>query len=131
MILSAAAFCLAQNIFFEARGEDLAGKAAVGVVTLNRVESKYYPDNVCDVVFQRKQFSWTHDGKSDNPEEYNTHFDREAWIVSKDVAIALLSGEVEEDLDGALWYHADYVNPYWASSYNQVAVIGKHVFYNK
>ena len=58
-------FCLAQNIYFEAGIESVAGKAAVARVTINRKASKKFPKTICDVVWQRKQFSWTHDGKSD------------------------------------------------------------------
>ncbi len=61
-------FCLAQNIYFEASVEHRVGKSAVAHVTLNRVDSPRYPDSVCEVVWQDRQFSWTQDGKSDrNP----------------------------------------------------------------
>jgi hypothetical protein len=58
-------FCMVQNVYHEARGEDALGQAAVAHVTLNRVRSPAYPDTVCGVVWQQGQFSWTEDGKSD------------------------------------------------------------------
>jgi spore germination cell wall hydrolase CwlJ-like protein len=126
-----AAMCLALNMFFEARNEDNFGMYAVGVVTMNRVLSDKYPDNVCDVVWQRKQFSWTHDGKSDKPEKYNTHFDKEAWKRAQILATIVLADEQYEPLSGVTMYHADYVQPYWTSSYQEVATIGSHIFYKE
>jgi spore germination cell wall hydrolase CwlJ-like protein len=49
--------CLVENVYFEARGEDVLGQAAVAYVTLNRVRSPDYPDTICDVVWQKGQFS--------------------------------------------------------------------------
>jgi len=51
--------CLAMNIYHEGRGEEMRGQAAIAAVTMNRVRSARYPDTVCAVVWQRKQFSWT------------------------------------------------------------------------
>ena len=65
-----AATCLAALIFFEARGESLEGQIAVGEVAINRVESPRWPNDICAVVMQKKQFSYTHDGLSDNPERH-------------------------------------------------------------
>ena len=72
--------CLAQNIYFEARGERQAGQLAVGLVTMNRVNSKRFPNTVCKVVWQKRQFSWTHDGKSDRPT------DMKAWKLAQKIA---------------------------------------------
>jgi spore germination cell wall hydrolase CwlJ-like protein len=73
-----AAMCLALNMFFEARNESLIGQVMVAEVTLNRVANARFPDTVCEVVWQDRQFSWTHDGKTDNPNKL-PHVDREAW----------------------------------------------------
>jgi hypothetical protein len=61
--------CLARNIYFEARGEPVAGQFAVAEVTMNRKASRLFPRTVCEVVYQktwdpiRKRevaaFSWT------------------------------------------------------------------------
>jgi len=59
--------CLAKNIYFEARGENIKGQLAVGLVTINRMKDERWPDDVCGVVYQNKQFSWYWDGKSDEP----------------------------------------------------------------
>ena len=44
--------CLADNMYFEARNQGTAGIIAVSNVVLNRVKSKLYPNNICEVVSQ-------------------------------------------------------------------------------
>lgn len=125
--------CLAANVYHEARDQGREGMLAVAFVTLNRVESEYWPDSVCEVVYEghtrrdrRCQFSWTCDGKSDEPRE------RAAWYASLDIAREVLSGEVSDDIThNAVFYHANYVSPSWSKSARKVrvAVVGDHIFY--
>ena len=68
-MLTVAAACLSLNIYFEARNQSIKGMALVAEVTINRVRHPDWPSRVCEVVWQNKQFSWTHDGKSDEPKE--------------------------------------------------------------
>ena len=118
--------CLAENIYHESRGEPVKGQRAVAQVTLNRVSSKYYPDDVCSVVYQRNkngcQFSWV----CDNAEiAYN-----EQWDMSRKIARDFLTGQDEYGkLKDVTFYHATRVNPYWAKTKRFVAVIGRHMFY--
>jgi len=118
-------YCLAQNIYFEARSESLAGKYAVADVVLNRVSSSKYPSTICSVITERHQFSWYWDGKSDLPRTASP-----AWIDSVNVARGIL---VEEKFlgitEGATHYHATYVYPSWASKLRKVGRIGNHIFY--
>lgn len=123
-MLSTAIVCLALNVYHEARGESIKGQEAVAQVTLNRVESHRYPDNICDVVEQRKQFSWTHDSVPDWPK------DKEAWETALRVAQRASEGVYSVDLDGSLHYHAKRVRPHWARGKKPVATIGNHIFYN-
>jgi len=117
--------CLALNIYFESRGESAQGQMAVAHVTLNRVRSSRFPNSICDVVYQPRQFSWTHDGKSDQPKN------KRAWKRAKYIArIAQQWHAVGEDFsEGALYFHADYVQPYWADIFEQTIQIGRHIFY--
>lgn len=119
--------CLALNIYHEARGEPEEGQIAVAHVTLNRVESPRFPNNICSVVWQSGQFSWTQDGRSDIPR------DRAAWVRSQELAdIALDWHDMGEDFShGATFYHANYVNPFWASIFDHVVTIGVHIFYSR
>ena len=121
-------YCLAVNIYFEARSESTAGMMAVGLVTMNRTASNKYPDTICKVVWQRKQFSWTHDGQSDTPQN------RLSWKKSVKIAELVMNEYRTKDYDftsGALWYHADYVRPYWSAKSKPSTTIGAHIFYAK
>lgn len=123
--ISTALLCLALNVYWEARNQSIAGQVAVAQVTMNRVASPDYPDDVCEVVYQHQQFSWYWDGKPDKPLEHA------AWESAIDVAGAVMHGSIHKDLIGVTHYHAVYVQPYWASAYNMVVQIDDHVFYTK
>jgi spore germination cell wall hydrolase CwlJ-like protein len=114
--------CLARNIYFEARGEPLAGQYAVAEVTMNRVALAPQPRTVCSVVYQKSAFSWTDLAALPEP-------DGEAWERAQQVAEAVYYGRHEPRLEGALFYHADYVKPEWAKEKRRVARIGSHIFY--
>ena len=123
-------FCLAQNIYHEARGEPMEGKLAVGHVVLNRMADKRYPGLACSVIRQggekrrhRCQFSWWCDGRSDQAR------DRTAWQESLVLAYLIKAGVTPDPTGGALWYHATYVEPSWAKRLNRHVQIGKHIFY--
>ncbi len=117
---------LARNIYHEARGESWDGMLAVGVVTLNRVNSPKYPDTIEEVVKEYKQFSWFWDGMSDRVR------DRVAWKKAKAAAAEVMLNPdlpLAKELERVTHYHADYVSPYWAGVKTEVATIGRHVFY--
>lgn len=123
-------YCLQQNIYFEARNQSELGKRAVAWVTLNRVDSPQYPNTICEVVWQKKQFSWTHDGKSDTPSD--NVIEQRAWKRAGEVMESVLfkyySGS-DKLVGDAVKFHADYVEPRWAAHYEKVATIGDHIFY--
>lgn len=113
--------CLAIAIYFEARGEPYMGQRAVANVVINRVEDHRYPDTVCGVVFEKKAFSFTHDGKSDKMKN------KKAKVKAMELSKLTLEG----DLLGitSTHYHATYVSPFWAKHYKFDGKIGVHVFY--
>jgi len=116
--------CLSRNIYFEAGNQSSIGKLAVGLVVMNRVASKKYPDTICGVVNQRSQFSWVDDGKSDVPKNDN------AWKVSQNLSRDILEGKANFiNFDDVMHYHADYVSPSWSKRMQQVAQIDQHIFY--
>ncbi|MGF1639850.1 MAG: cell wall hydrolase [Rhodospirillales bacterium] len=124
--------CLALNIYHEARSEPALGQFAVAAVTLNRVAAAAFPDSICAVVQQggedrlhRCQFSWWCDGKSDTPTN------ERAWAKARFVAYTVLFFDPPDPTHGALWYHADYVDPHWASAFTRMAKIGRHIFYRQ
>ena len=113
--------CLAENIYHEARGESIKGQKAVANVTINRMKSKKFPNDICGVVFQKKQFSWTNSGKKkiDNHDEYE-----------KIKKLATQIYESKESIVGnAMYYHTDKVRLVWTKNLKKVANIGSHIFY--
>jgi spore germination cell wall hydrolase CwlJ-like protein len=132
-------YCMAQNIYFEAGNQPLAGKIAVAQVVLNRLEHPNYPTTMCDVIYQAKwkenwlgnlvpirhqcQFSWFCDGKSDDP------VDSPTWMNSLKVAADVVQGKYGDITEGSTHYHSIYVHPYWADSLNETVVINEHIFY--
>lgn len=132
-------YCLAQNIYFEAANQPLAGRIAVAQVVLNRVNDSQFPDTICNVVYQAKlginwkgkeypvrnmcQFSWFCDGKSDEPTDSIT------WMDSIRVADSVLWEQSIDLTEGALWYHNDKVDPYWNDYLTQTIIINNHIFY--
>ena len=123
-------YCLQQNVFFEARNQSIKGQVAVAWVTLNRVKNSNFPDTICEVVWQNKQFSWTHDGKSDEPAK--TTVARRAWedagLIADIVLFEWLKGSTGP-VGGATFYHATYVLPDWASEKKFTTVVDDHIFY--
>lgn len=114
--------CLAAGIYFESKGEPVAGQLAVGQVISNRVASPRFPDSYCGVLKQAGQFSfvrgghWPHVNRGSN-----------AWQTA--VAVAkIVDGDLKDSLAAnALYFHARRVHPGWHRT--QVASIGNHVFF--
>lgn len=118
--------CLAQNIYFESRGESKLGQEAVAWVTLNRVMDPDRPNSICKVVWQSGQFSWTQDGYGNTPAA------GEAWNQAKEVA-ADITARWDPDLDptqGSVMFHGSSVEPDWHDNFNRVVRIDSHIFYN-
>lgn len=115
--------CLAKNMYFEARGESEIGQIAVANVTLNRTEHPQFPDGVCDVVHQRKQFSWTARKKNKKPTDKKVYND--IYFIAQSV----YHKQIGDVTDGALYYHTKRVKPYWSKEMTRVAMIDQHIFY--
>ena len=147
------AMCMALNIYYESRSDNLAGQYAVADVVLNRMHDDRYPNTVCEVTQQgptkeswktkqdpelpdeervfnpirhKCQFSWYCDGKSDDPK------DETGWVQAQYVAGAILYSDKYRGItEGATHYHATYVKPRWANDrgMNHIGRIGAHIFY--
>ena len=121
--------CLTAAVYYEAANEPLNGQRAVAQVVLNRVRHPAFPDSICDVVFEGAtratgcQFTFTCDGSLMRAPTAH------GWRRAQGVAIAALSGYVEQSVGHATHYHADYVMPYWASRLVKLHAIGAHIFY--
>ncbi|CAG1015539.1 MAG: cell wall hydrolase [Rhizobiaceae bacterium] len=122
--------CLATAIYFEARGENTRGQAAVAQVILNRVRNPTYPGTICGVVYQNDnwrnacQFSFACDGIKDritSPAHYR---------LAQDIALAVTAGKIFiSDVGSSTHYHATYVSPRWSRTMEKMKKIGLHIFY--
>jgi hypothetical protein len=121
--------CLAQAVYFEARGESARGQQAVATVIMNRVKNPNFPKTVCGVVYQGSarrhgcQFSFACDGQAERVVE------RSAWGRARTVAARTLSGAVLRDVGSATHFHTTDVAPGWGSKMLRTAQVGLHVFY--
>ncbi len=121
--------CLTAAVYYEARSQTDDGQRAVAQVVVNRVRDPAFPSSVCGVVYQGShratgcQFSFTCDGSLYRP------LQPAAWNHAHAVAISALSGSVYAPVGSAVFYHADYVNPWWAGSMSRIVQIGAHIFY--
>lgn len=115
--------CLAAVIYFEARSEPLDAQANVAGVVLERVISSRYPDSVCEVALQRKQFSAFNNGVPQVKEI-------DAWKTSLMVArMTLDDPDGVVAIRGATHYHTSSVKPYWSDHYAYLGQSGDHLFY--
>lgn len=119
--------CLAKNVYYEARGEDVHGQLAVAQITLNRLEMGNWGNTICSVVFSKNQFSWTEDKTLRN----KALVEPEAWEVSMAVSKTALLGATLYDLRDAIYFHTTQVKPVWRKSMSKIKQIGAHIFYAK
>jgi spore germination cell wall hydrolase CwlJ-like protein len=121
--------CLAEAIYFESRGEPLAGQIAVAEVVLNRVDDRRFPNSVCGVTTQGAgsgrgcQFSYACDGRSDDMKSSAAR-DR-----SEKLASVMLAGRPRTVTEGATYFHTRSVRPSWARKMARTTSIGHHHFY--
>jgi spore germination cell wall hydrolase CwlJ-like protein len=122
--------CLAEAVYFEARGEAVRGQIAVAQVVMNRAFSGFYPNTVCGVVYQNKhrhfacQFTFACDNNADVIRE------PDMWERARKIAKAMLDGQIWlPEVDKSTHYHAYYVHPSWVSEMKRTYKFGVHTFY--
>jgi spore germination cell wall hydrolase CwlJ-like protein len=141
------AYCLAENIYYESRNEDIRGQFAVGSVTLNRVNDGRFPGTVCDVVKQANihrvtkkavcAFSWYCENDKKGKEIPVKNKDGtvnqrvvDQFQVASIVAIQLLGGNVEDNTQGATHFHNPFTSqPVWRLEMKRTMRVGNHDFY--
>jgi spore germination cell wall hydrolase CwlJ-like protein len=121
--------CLAEALYFEARGETVKGQFAVAEVIMNRVQSERFPGSLCGVIHQgtgkkyQCQFTYTCDGRAEVIAEPG------AFARVGKIARAIMDGQAPKLTDGATHYHTTAVRPKWSRVYTRTAQIGVHLFY--
>lgn len=111
--------CLADNVYYEARGEPIKGQMLVARVTLNRAK-EFHSGDICKAVYQKGQFSWTK-GKNMSM-TYKVDFGTYATAAKAAYAALWYHTPV-------YYYHATYVKPEWSYKKQVIAKVGKHIFY--
>lgn len=116
--------CLANNIYFEAKGESIKGQYAVASVTINRTRHKNFPSSICNVVKQKSQFTWV---SSNRNKIYNHKKYLEILDLAKQIYYA---EEYKDNTRGSLYFHEKTIEPpNWSSTKIKTTMIGNHVFY--
>ncbi len=122
--------CLAEAVYFEARGEAVRGQIAVAQVVMNRTFSGFYPNTVCGVVYQNKhrhyacQFTFACDNIADVVRE------PDMWDRARKIAKAMLDGQLWlPEVAKSTHYHAYWVHPSWVSEMKKMYKFGVHTFY--
>lgn len=113
--------CLADNIYHEARDQPMNGKIAVANVVMNRARSDQYPDTVCQVIHQRRQFSWVGSGEKIT--------DIVSYRKSYDIAENVYYGQYSDITKGSTYYHSRVINPSWVHELSKTVTISDHIFY--
>lgn len=116
--------CLAGAIYFESRGEPIAGQLAVGQVVVNRAASGRFPSDYCGVVYQKAQFSFVRGGKMPRIDRNSAAWGR-AMVIAKIAHEGLWDSAARD----ALFFHANYVKPSWSRTKIARATIDTHIFY--
>ena len=114
--------CLAGAIYFESKGETLAGQLAVGRVIVARAKSGRFPASYCGVVYQRSQFSFVQGRGMPAINKAGR-----AWTEAARIARIAHEGSWKSPVEGALFFHAARVSPNWRLT--RLARIDNHVFY--
>ncbi|CAB5220555.1 spore_SleB, spore cortex-lytic enzyme [uncultured Caudovirales phage] len=120
--------CLADNVYHEAGYETEQGRMAVAFVTLNRLQDPRFPKDICSVVKQKTnytcQFTWFCEHKVTDRQKHQYELSREAALY-----VYANYEKLKDITKGALYYHADYVNPKW--KLQKTVTIGRHIFYRE
>lgn len=141
------AYCLAENIYYEARSEDIQGQFAVAFVTLNRANDPRFPKTICDVVRQSTvssiskklvcAFSWYCENDKKGKEIPVKNKDGtinqrvvDQFQVASMVAISVLNGDVSDNTNGAThFYNPATARPGWANELKKTKSLGNHDFH--
>jgi N-acetylmuramoyl-L-alanine amidase len=114
--------CLAGAVYFESKGESLAGQLAVAEVVINRAKSGRFPSTLCGVVYQKSQFSFVRGGKMPAIDKGS-----KAWRNAVAIAHIAVNEHWDSPVKGSLFFHATYVSPGWRLT--RTGTVGNHVFY--
>ena len=113
--------CMERAIFFESHRSSRDGMIAVGSVVMNRVASNQFPDSVCGVVGQKRQFA---------PGIMTRKMNSRAMPDVREAAVAVLRGERHPMIGNAQFFHAA-THRFSYDNMHYVLVAGGNAFYEK
>ena len=128
-MFSAALMCVSLNVYHEARNEPIQGQYAVAFVTMNR--AKEYRQGVCEVVYKKRQFSWTNDAFNKDGSMKKSYLPRtgKKWDQARKIALEVMRGSKKDFTNRATYFYADYIKaPRWSASKEVVGKWGVHIF---
>jgi hypothetical protein len=124
--------CLAEAMYYEARGEGEDGQKAVAEVVFHRMNTGNYGHSICAVVYEGAdqavcQFSFACDGSREALKS------PEPWREAQALAARILTGEehLNNATGGAVNFHTASVQPGWSANYVRTVQIGNHIFYRR
>ncbi len=123
--------CMICNCFYETRGEPLEGKVAINLVALSRLNdienlrrTRYNHRNVCEVIYEPDQFSWTPKMGTSTIRTSTEPAAVKECVQSVDYITQF------SNIRGPLWFHAKSVFPKWSRRLNRVTAIDNHIFFS-
>lgn len=127
--------CAVRNLYYEGRGEGLIGQAYIVKTVLNRVRDTKHPHSICKVIYQNKQFSWTHQipkNKQQVPNKTISEKELLKQLGALSTVVILLDRVGIDFTQGSQFYHSVKVKPNWDySKLEKVQTVGNHVFYKR
>jgi len=125
--------CLAENMYYEARGEPIDGQIAVGAVTLNRLKTRQFSNTICGVVHYKKNnhcaFSWTCEEEKPEINEHKTF--AKIYKIAYTMYNDFKSGRKYDYTGGALYFHETSIMVQWEEEKQRILTIGSHTFYKE
>jgi hypothetical protein len=122
--------CLAEALYYEARGQGVLGQKAIAEVVIRRMHHAGFPHSICGVVHQGVgsscQFSFVCDGTMDRPRAAGE------WNHAVRLAARIISGAVPltNITEGAISFHAASLEADWPGM-EQTVTLGHNVFYRR
>lgn len=114
--------CMAKVVDHEAANQPREGQLAVAHVMINRVLSGKFPNSLCGVAYQPRQFSFIH--------SHRIREGSQRWETAQAIAREALSGLARDTSAGALFFHARYIAPNsFFRTRTRVAALEDHIFY--
>lgn len=120
--------CLAQAMFYEARGEGLKGQVAVANVVINRATFPgYFPNSLCGVISERGQFQWYHNSRLRGKRNFHPRIDDEFVVLAKKIIITHNQGRRFDNTHGSYYFNAN--GKRMSPNIVRRTQVGRHTFY--